>query len=210
MNSALTLIEASSMSDYLRIARADHWFKNVFVLPGVAVAALLTNVEFPEYLKPLLIGLFSTCLVASANYIVNEWFDREFDRHHPLKKRRPSAAGRVTGVYVALEYVAFSGIGLGLANQVSTEFLSVSVLLLLMGIVYNVNKHRRGFRAANLANTFKETTNKASTVLIVVNREFYGEYYKNGEVEQSMNKEYRKVDRVSYYYFDIYTFQRNS
>ena len=66
------------------------------------------------------------------------------------------------------------------------------------------------FRAATLADTVREVTSNASTVLIVVNREFYWEHYKNGDVEQSMNKGYRKVDQVSYHYFNIYTFQRKS
>lgn len=142
MNNAVALPEIGSMNDYLRIARIDHWFKNIFMLPGVAVAALLTEAEFATYFFPLIIAIFSTCLVASANYVINEWLDREFDRHHPLKNRRPSAAGRVRGLYVTLEYIAFCGIGLVLARQISQEFFLFSVLLLVMGIIYNVRPFR--------------------------------------------------------------------
>lgn len=147
MNNVSALTETSSMNDYLRIARIDHWFKNLFVLPGVAVAALLTETEFSTFFAPLLIAILSTCLVASANYVINEWLDRDFDRHHPLKNCRPSAAGRIKGHYVALEYTILSGIGLGLAGQVSKEFLLFSVVLLVMGIVYNVKPFRTKDRA---------------------------------------------------------------
>lgn len=128
--------------DYVRIARIDHWFKNLFMLPGVAVAALLTETGISIFIFPFFVAVFSTCLVASANYVINEWLDREFDRHHPLKNNRPSAAGRLKARFVVLEYFALSITGLGLASQVSAEFLLFSVLLLLMGIVYNIKPFR--------------------------------------------------------------------
>ena len=41
--------QATTIGDYIRIARPDHWFKNVFVLPGVLIAALLTNTPISEF-----------------------------------------------------------------------------------------------------------------------------------------------------------------
>lgn len=74
------------IGDYVRIARPDYWVKNVFVLPGSATAVVLTNATFIDALAPTLIALLSVCVIASANYVINEWFDSEFDRHHPVKK----------------------------------------------------------------------------------------------------------------------------
>ena len=31
--------------DYVRIARIDHWIKNIFVLPGAALAMILADVS---------------------------------------------------------------------------------------------------------------------------------------------------------------------
>ncbi len=142
MNNSYGLSETGLINDYLHIARIDHWFKNVFMLPGVALAALLTQTELSAFFPTLLIAVFSTCLVASANYVINEWLDREFDRHHPLKSTRPSAAGRLEAKFIVLEYIILCAIGLGLATQVSTEFLTFSILLLAMGIAYNVKPFR--------------------------------------------------------------------
>lgn len=132
----------SHLADYIRIARIDHWFKNVFMLPGAAVALVLIDTDITSILWPLALGILSTCLVASANYVINEWLDAEFDRHHPLKKSRPSAAGRVEGKYVLVEYILLMLAGLGLAYVISFEFLVFSVALLFMGVMYNVKPFR--------------------------------------------------------------------
>ena len=34
------------MKNYIKIARPDHWVKNAFILPGVAIAILLTDFTF--------------------------------------------------------------------------------------------------------------------------------------------------------------------
>jgi 4-hydroxybenzoate polyprenyltransferase len=130
--------------DYVRIARPDHWVKNIFVLPGVLVALMvLPEGTFTLSLVPwVMLGLVSACLAASANYVINEYLDAEFDRHHPTKKRRPCVSGRVTLRDVLLEYALLIVAGLGLAAMVGTQFLAVSVTLLVMGVLYNVRPIR--------------------------------------------------------------------
>ncbi len=135
------------MKDYLRIARPDHWFKNVFMLPGTALAIIFTDTSVVQAIWPTLVGILSICLVVSANYVINEWLDAKFDRHHPLKRNRPSVAGNVQAKYVYLEYLALIAAGLGLAYLLSREFLVFSVVLLIMGILYNVSPFRTKDRA---------------------------------------------------------------
>lgn len=131
-----------ALSDYIAIARPDHWFKNIFMLPGAALAVVLSGEFGLGQLLALLFGVVSTCLVASANYTINEWLDAEFDRHHPVKKERPSVTGRITAPLAYLQWAVLSALGLGLAALISVPFLIVSVLLLLMGLVYNVQPLR--------------------------------------------------------------------
>lgn len=130
------------MNPYIAIARPDHWFKNIFVLPGLAMALLLTDNPMGEFALKTVIGLISTCLTASANYTINEWLDAEFDRHHPDKKNRPSVQGRVQARLVWAEYLILAGLGLGLGTLITREFFFCTLALLFMGIVYNVNPLR--------------------------------------------------------------------
>ncbi len=126
------------LQDYFRIARTDHWFKNLFVLPGIALAVTLADIALPSLIWLTCKALAAASLIASANYVINEWLDAPFDAHHPLKQQRPAASGRVTAPWVYLEYLLLGGIGLALAYSISGGFLAAAVLLLLMGIVYNV------------------------------------------------------------------------
>jgi len=84
------------MTPYLRIARIDHWFKNVFMLPGVVIAltaqpSLLSG----ELVYLLILGFLAAGMVASSNYVLNEIVDAPYDALHPVKKQRPIPSGEV-------------------------------------------------------------------------------------------------------------------
>ena len=128
----------ANIRQHIRIARVDHWFKNVFVLPGTAIAATLIGASPVDFAIPLLIGLASTCLVASSNYVINEWLDAPFDRFHPVKKHRASVTGEIGRTAVYSEYALLLAAGLLLAYGVSTRFFLVSCFFAVMGLAYNV------------------------------------------------------------------------
>src|SRR5882757_9839328 len=92
-SSGRSYIGGGKWRPYLRIARVDHWIKNVFMLPGVTVGLLFVRPPVEIFLWHVVIGLASLCLVASANYTINEYLDSEFDRFHPSKKDRAGAQG---------------------------------------------------------------------------------------------------------------------
>lgn len=140
--SIIAVRNRSNLKSYIRIARIDHWFKNIFMLPGIALAMLFVDTVSYRLIGPMFIGILSTCLIASANYVINEWLDAASDKHHPIKNKRPSVAGNIQAKYVYFEYALLVVFGLGLAYQVSYDFLAFSVLLLIMGIVYNVKPIR--------------------------------------------------------------------
>ncbi len=133
---------AGSIKDYIALVRIGHWFKNIFMLPGILIGVMLTHASPGQIWWRLLVGILSTCLVASANYVINGWLDADFDRYHPVKKFRPSVIGRVKAKWVYSEYVILAIAGLGLAWTISRPFLLLSVILLLMGVIYNVRPFR--------------------------------------------------------------------
>ena len=131
-----------SFSDYIKIARPDHWTKNLFVLPGLFLGELISKKPLVELILPLVLGMASTCLISSANYTINEWLDRNFDKFHPKKRMRPSVSGRLGAVGVYTEYFLLALAGLALGALVNTGFLLAAVTLLVMGLVYNVQPFR--------------------------------------------------------------------
>jgi 4-hydroxybenzoate polyprenyltransferase len=133
---------ARLIGDLIAIARPDHWFKNVFMLPGAALALVLTHETLASELVHLVLGVLSACLIASANYTINEWLDAESDRHHPIKQQRPSVAGRLSAPLVYTQWGVLATAGLSIASAISLNFLLFSLALLLMGLVYNVKPLR--------------------------------------------------------------------
>ena len=131
------------MNNYVSIARPDHWFKNIFMLPGIALAIILDNVSFgPQLILDLVIAIIATCAVASANYTINEWLDAETDKFHPIKKSRPSVQGGVNALGVYSQWTLLSIIGIGLALSLNKQFALYALALLVMGLVYNVKPIR--------------------------------------------------------------------
>lgn len=137
MGNQTNIEEKVTLKDYIKIARPDNWFKNVFVLPGIVVGLTLSDKTSELfYLFPL--SMISICLICSANYVLNEWIDRDFDMHHPVKKNRPCVVKGLKFGWVVVEYLICALVGLALAAMISSLFLLVSLLLLVMGIIYNV------------------------------------------------------------------------
>ncbi|HUI19805.1 MAG TPA: UbiA prenyltransferase family protein [Methylocella sp.] len=134
---------ASSWRHYVSIARPDHWFKNAFLLPGVALALMLSGEPLRAALTlQVLAALLATCLIASANYTINEWLDAEFDRFHPTKHARPAASTQMSASLVYTQWLGLACIGLIIGYLINMRVLQYEIALLVMGLVYNVRPLR--------------------------------------------------------------------
>jgi decaprenyl-phosphate phosphoribosyltransferase len=132
---------------HVKIARVDHWVKNVFVLPGIVAGSAVQPWDDGSIVLRVIAGMASVCLVASSNYTINEVLDAPSDLHHPTKKLRPVPAGEVN---VPLAYVQWLGLlaaGLGLGSLVSTPFVVTMAILWIMGCIYNIPPIRSKDRA---------------------------------------------------------------
>ncbi|MCI0567315.1 MAG: UbiA prenyltransferase family protein [Acidobacteria bacterium] len=130
---------AAKVRSYVDIARVDHWFKNVFVLPGMVAAFLLEpRTRTISAVFPALEGLLAVCLVASSNYVINEILDAHTDRFHPSKKSRPLVSGTVKVPLAYAEWLILAAAGFVLGAALPGGFLLSLVSLWVMGLVYNV------------------------------------------------------------------------
>ena len=135
--------QMATIKKYMAIARPDHWFKNIFMLPGTALALTMSTAPLNQ---DILINIFwavvSTCLIASANYTINEWLDAEYDKFHPVKYKRPAVTGNLSSFWVYTQWLFLSILGLSIAHFLGMYFFFYSAALLVMGVLYNVKPFR--------------------------------------------------------------------
>jgi 4-hydroxybenzoate polyprenyltransferase len=136
---AVAALPRPTLWGHIQIARIDHWFKNVFVIPGI-VAAIGSD---PQHVADglamrILIGFASICLVASSNYVINEVLDAPSDRSHPIKRLRPVPNGQVNVPLAYVQWIALMVIGVGLGLLISRPYAITVFVLWVMGCVYNI------------------------------------------------------------------------
>lgn len=133
---------AGKLRDYIALMRLDHMTKHVFILPGIALAFVLRQPPLQHVVADLLIGFVSAVMIASANYVINEWLDREFDAYHPVKAKRAAVSHQLSGWLVLLQYCILACLGLALASTVGSHFFVTSIFFLGSGLIYNVKPLR--------------------------------------------------------------------
>jgi 4-hydroxybenzoate polyprenyltransferase len=122
--------------------RLDHATKHVFVVPGTILALLLRGSQVHLAVWSFVAGALVAVLIASANYVINEWLDRDSDALHPTKSARTAVQIRLEGSLVWVQWLILVALGLTIAASSSKTMLVVAIAFAAQGIVYNVRPLR--------------------------------------------------------------------
>ena len=87
-------------------------------------------------------GFFAMRLIASANYVINEYLDAAFDKYHPVKKNRSLVSHDVNPKIIWSMWVCLTLLGFVIGLSVNLPFFSAALSLWIMGILYNVKPVR--------------------------------------------------------------------
>lgn len=133
------IIGRFTLRGHISIMRIDHWFKNVFVLPGIiaAIGVDAANATDGIWMR-IVLGMVSICLVASSNYVINEVLDAPSDLSHPVKRNRPTPAGLVSVPLAYVQWIALMVIGVAIGRLISAPFAVTVFVLWVMGCIYNI------------------------------------------------------------------------
>jgi len=121
-------------SALLETLRLRHWLKNglVFVPLGASHQLFDLGLLFQAFLTFI---AFSLC--ASVVYVINDLLDLPSDRHHPHKRERPLASGRLPAAYpIALVPLLLVG-GLALGGWISPLVLAILAFYVALMLAYS-------------------------------------------------------------------------
>src|SRR5919201_1122802 len=85
--------DRSTVVNLIRSIRPGQWTKNLLVFAGLLFGRQLFN---PIAIAQATAGFFVFCLLSGTVYLINDLADRDSDRRHPLKARRPIASGALS------------------------------------------------------------------------------------------------------------------
>jgi 4-hydroxybenzoate polyprenyltransferase len=123
----------------LQELRPKQWSKNVLVF-----AALIFSIDKIQYMQwELSIAAFILfCFVSGSVYILNDFKDREADRHHHEKRNRPIASGKLNpGTALLFGAVLLMGSFIA-AYIIQPLFLLLLMLYVALNVMYSLNlKH---------------------------------------------------------------------
>lgn len=72
--------------------RPTHWIKNILIFLPLVFSFQLTDIRA---IISSTLAFISFCCLASAGYVLNDLIDLRQDQHHPVKRLRPLASGKV-------------------------------------------------------------------------------------------------------------------
>lgn len=119
----------------MRLLRPKDWAKNLFLFLPLFFGREFTNIH---KLADLSLGFIAFCCIASSIYIINDYRDREDDRRHPLKSKRPLASGAVAPSVALVICGLLIIMGFGLAWFIRDKFLFVLFIYFLINLAYSM------------------------------------------------------------------------
>jgi 4-hydroxybenzoate polyprenyltransferase len=108
--------------------RPRQWLKNLSLYAAAVFWGELFNLDI--FIKTS-IGVVIFCFLSSAMYLFNDVIDAGEDRNHPIKKKRPIAAGTISVPFALSLSFLFS-----LTAAISAYFLSIYFLVLVLGYFF--------------------------------------------------------------------------
>jgi 4-hydroxybenzoate polyprenyltransferase len=126
--------EGEFLIEYFRLLRPRQWFKNVFVFAGLIFSR---NFLHPESIEKSIYAFIVFSFLSSSGYIINDIIDYREDVGHPLKSKRPLAAGKIARAPAALIAALIMCAALTTAYSLNINFFFVCLFYAGLMLLYS-------------------------------------------------------------------------
>ena len=129
-----TLNRGSTLRALVESLRPQQWVKNGFIFAALIFSQSLTRWD---RCRQEVLAALVFCIVSSATYIMNDILDAPEDRHHPVKRLRPIASGRLSVTTAAVVGLVLGCGGLVAAWKLDRRFFFVVAAYLAINVMYS-------------------------------------------------------------------------
>jgi len=123
-----------NFKSFIHLLRPHQWLKNLMLLFPPFLGGVILH---EGILGRAIIPLLSFCLASSSTYIFNDLLDSASDSHHPRKKNRPIASGKISRTVATSIGAVLLVISVFLAQMVSMTFALIVGSYLLLMLAYS-------------------------------------------------------------------------
>jgi 4-hydroxybenzoate polyprenyltransferase len=119
--------------------RPSQWTKNLLIFAGLLFgnASIGRGLFDVTALVHAIAAFVIFCALSGVVYLVNDLADRESDRQHPLKARRPIASGALPVRTAAIAAIVLAAGGLAGAAVIGPRFAAVAGVYLALQLAYS-------------------------------------------------------------------------
>ncbi|UCE73005.1 MAG: decaprenyl-phosphate phosphoribosyltransferase, partial [Methanomassiliicoccales archaeon] len=115
--------------------RPKQWYKNLIIFVCIVFSKNLLSFD----LWFNIISAFAIfCLLSGSEYLINDILDREKDRKHPRKRKRPIASGTLKISHASVFAVIFIILAFAGAYLINTWFLLISIAYFVLILSYSL------------------------------------------------------------------------
>lgn len=118
-----------------RLLRVKQWTKNLIIFVPVLFAGKIHDVSVVER---AVLCFAAFCMLSSSIYVINDVFDLEQDKRHPIKCRRPIAAGEISTNCALCISAVCAFVGLLLMSLTSWSVCAMGVFYIALTTMYSL------------------------------------------------------------------------
>jgi len=122
------------MKHYLKLIRPEQYVKNVFVFAPLFFGGAFWDFQLVFH---VFLAFVAFSFAASSIYIINDFYDIEADRAHPLKSKRPLASGKIKIKYALVLQFILMLAALSLAWSINTNLLLIISSYIILNFLYS-------------------------------------------------------------------------
>jgi len=113
--------------------RPAQWIKNLLLFAGIVFSQNLFNVPM---LSKVVLGFVSFCSLSSAVYLINDVYDKEEDKKHSVKSKRPIASGQLSALAALSISLILTATALFVAFNLDKNFGTICLIYFVMMNLY--------------------------------------------------------------------------